>query len=106
MEPDTKWLIGIAVGFFSTFGSVLILAFRNLAAKISDGNKDIYARIDDESKESNHRIDDVKMRYARRDDMDGHIQRVGADIKELKGEMRDQHQQVLQAISTIGSNQK
>ncbi|WIY25109.1 hypothetical protein [Parasedimentitalea psychrophila] len=93
MEADIKWLIGIAVGFFSTFGGVLILAFRNLSSKISTGNKDIYTR-----------IDDIKMRYVRRDDMDGHIQRLEAGIKELKGETRDQHKQVLQAISTIGNN--
>jgi hypothetical protein len=106
MEADIKWLIGIAVGFFSTFGGVLIMAFRNLSSKISDGNRDIYARIEDDGKDVNRRIDDIKMRYVRRDDMDGHIQRLETGIKDLRGETRDQHQQVLQAISTIGNNQK
>lgn len=82
MENDTKWLIGLAVGFFTSHTGVLIMAFRSLSGKISKGNGDLHDR-----------VDDVKEKYVRRDDLDGHIQRLDASMQDLQQQLRAQSQQ-------------
>lgn len=95
MEPDIKWLIGILVTVVVPFAAALILTFRSLSAKWTTSAAALHKK-----------IDDVKEKYVRRDDLDGHIQRLDQTVndlrreqKELRDEQRGQHQQVLEAIA-------
>lgn len=88
MDADLKWVIGIAIAMATTFLTTMIATFRNLAGRISAGNRDIHKR-----------IDDVKEKYVRRDDLDGHIQRLDGNVRDLREEMRENHRQLLEALS-------
>ena len=88
MDPELKWAIGIAVTVCVTFVSALIGAFRTLASRTADGDKDLH-----------NRIDEVQEKYVRRDDLDGHIQRLESTIKDLREETRENHKQVIAALT-------
>lgn len=88
MEADLKWVIGVAVSLTVTLVTALIAAFRNLANRISTGNRDLHKR-----------VDDVKDKYVRRDDLDGHILRIDQNVRELRDEMRENHRQLLEAVT-------
>ena len=90
MDADLKWLIGIAVTLCVAFTASLIAAFRNLANKLSNHSEKVH-----------NRIDKVKEDYVRRDDLNGHIDRIDENIKTLRKETNDNHQKLLQAILNI-----
>jgi hypothetical protein len=87
MEADLRWFIGIAVSVALTLVGAIITAFRNLAGRISTGDRELH-----------NRIDDVKEKYVRRDDLDGHIGRLDQNVREIREEMRENHRQLLEAI--------
>lgn len=88
MEVDLRWFIGLCVSAGIFLATVLIGTFRSLSAKISAGDSALHKR-----------VDDVKEKYVRRDDLDKDIQRLDTNMRDMRGEMRDNHQQVLEAIS-------
>ena len=88
MEDDLKWIVGIAVTLTLALVTTIIAAFRNLANRISVGNRDLHKR-----------VDDVKDKYVRRDDLDGHILRIDQNVRELRDEMRENHRQLLEAVT-------
>lgn len=88
MDADLKWIIGILVTVALTLGGSIIAAFRNLAGRIATGNRELH-----------NRVDDVKDKYVRRDDLDSHIRRLDESVGEIRQEMRENHRQVLDAIS-------
>jgi uncharacterized protein (DUF927 family) len=87
MEADLRWFIGIAVSVSLALVGAIITAFRNLAGRISTGDRELH-----------NRIDEVKEKYVRRDDLDGHIGRLDQNVREIREEMRENHRQVLEAI--------
>lgn len=88
MEADLRWVIGVAVSLTVTLVTALIAAFRNLANRISTGNRDLHKR-----------VDDVKDKYVRRDDLDGHITRIERNLQEIRDENRENHRQLLEAVT-------
>lgn len=88
MESDLKWVIGIAISLTVAFATAIVAAFRNLSNRISSGNRDVHKR-----------IDDVKDDYVRRDDLNGHIDRIDKNLRELRDETRQNHQQLLEALT-------
>lgn len=74
MQNDIQWLIGIAVTAVMAVGGMLLGAFRSVSGKFANVHG---------------RIDDVKEKYVRRDDLDGHIQRIYTNIQALKDETRE-----------------
>ncbi|WP_147112066.1 hypothetical protein [Tateyamaria sp. syn59] len=88
MSEDLKWVIGIAMTITLFFGTALIGAFRNLSNKITARTAALHDR-----------IDDVKEKYVRRDDLDGHIKRLDSRVQEIRDEMRENHRQVIDAIT-------
>ncbi len=88
MDDDWKWFIGITVTVTAAFATTLIAAFRNLAGRITASNRALHQR-----------IDEVKDTYVRRDDLDGHILRLENSVRDLREEMREQHRQLLEAIT-------
>lgn len=74
MGEDIRWLIGLA----ATFGLALIAAFRSLSATMKAGDDALHERI-------NRTRDD----YVRRVDLDGHINQLRGDMKELRDETRE-----------------
>lgn len=88
MDGDLKWVIGIVVSLTVTFATTLIAAFRNLANRITANNRELLGR-----------IDEVKDNYVRRDDLNGHIDRIDRNLSELREETRENHRQLLAAIT-------
>ncbi|GGA23840.1 hypothetical protein [Neptunicoccus cionae] len=88
MESDLKWVIGLGISLGVTFATALIASFRNLAGRVSNGDRDLHKR-----------IDNVKDNYVRRDDLDGHIQRLDGNVRDLREEMRENHKQVIAALT-------
>ena len=86
VDGDLKWVAGLAVSMVLSFAGVMITAFRNMSAKIA---------------KTHERIDEVKDRYVRRDDLDGHLTRLDSTVHEIREEMRENHRQVLAALSTV-----
>ena len=84
MDGDLKWVIGLAVSMVLAFGTIMIGAFRNVSAKIA---------------ELHGRVDDVKEKYVRRDDLDGQIMRIDQNVRDLRDEMRANHQELIRALS-------
>jgi len=89
MDPELKWVIGIAVSLSTAFTAAIIGAFRSLAGRISQSNKDLHTR-----------VDDVKEKYVRRDDLDNHIRRIEKGIDELKKENQQNHKQVMEILAS------
>lgn len=90
MSEDLRWVIGIAVSIVLFFSTALIGAFRSLSAKMAERSGEIHKR-----------IDDVKDKYVRRDDLDGHLNRIDRTVQEVREEMRDQHKQVMDALTRL-----
>lgn len=88
MNPDLQWALGIVAAIVSTIVTAMIATFRNLAGRISTGNREVHQR-----------IDDIKEKYVRRDDLDGHIQRLDSNVRDLREEMRENHRQVLEVLN-------
>jgi len=87
MEADLKWLVGIAVSLSVSIIMAFIGGFRNLASRISTSNRELHQR-----------VDDVKEKYVRRDDLDGHLQRIDENVRDIRDEMRENHRQLLEAV--------
>lgn len=84
MDDDLKWIIGVALTVAVFVGTTLRAMFVNLSAKVA---------------KTHERIDDVKEKYVRRDDLDGHLTRIDRTVHEIREEMRENHRQVLAALS-------
>ena len=87
MEADLKWIAGIGISLALALATTLVGAFRNLNSKISISNRELYAR-----------IDRIKEHYVRRDDLDGHLQRIDTSLHEIRDEMRHNNEKIMQAI--------
>jgi len=85
MGEDLKWVIGIAVTLTLGWGTILIGAFWRLVSMIR--------RVEDEvgnnSKEMHARINRVREDTVQKSDLDGHLNRLLNDMRE----MRDEHRQ-------------
>jgi len=85
MGEDLKWAIGIAVTLTLGWGTILIGAFWRLVSMIR--------RVEDEvgnnSKEMHARINRVREDTVQKSDLDGHLNRLLNDMRE----MRDEHRQ-------------
>jgi hypothetical protein len=88
MEADLKWVVGIGITLTLAMVTTIIGAFRNLAGRISTGNRDLHKR-----------VDDVKDNYARRDDVSEHIVRMDKNLREIRDENRENHRQLLEAVT-------
>ena len=88
MEADLKWVLGIGISLTATMVTAIIAAFRSLSGKISSGNRVLHKR-----------VDDVKDKYVRRDDLDGHIERIEKNLRDIRDENRENHRQVLEAVT-------
>lgn len=107
MHDDIQWLIGILATALVAFSGMLFGAFRSLSNRMSSANGMIYKKIEDRDKDILDKIAVVKEKYVRRDDLDGHIQRLDLTVNELRREQKEQrdeqraqHLQVLEAIAT------
>lgn len=85
MDDDLRWAVGVAITIFVAFAGLVVAAFRNMSAKIT---------------KTHERIDDVKDKYVRRDDLDQHLKRIDTTVKELRTEIRENHRQVIAALSS------
>jgi len=85
MGEDLKWAIGIAVTLTLGWGTIMIGAFWRLVSMIR--------RVEDEvngnSKELHARINRVREDTVQKSDLDGHLNRLLNDMREI----RDEHRQ-------------
>lgn len=88
MDTDLQWAIGIAIPFFAAFIGILVGVFRSFSTKIGALHT---------------RVDDVKEKYVRRDDLDGHLQRMDKKMDDLSAEMGRNHQQVIDVLTRRNS---
>lgn len=100
MEDQIVWLIGVLVTVGLSFLGIGVAAFRNLSNKTSEGDRVLHRR-----------IEAVKDNYVRRDDLDGHLDRIGASVSDLKSEMKEmkenieaKHSQILEAVMERNSS--
>lgn len=84
MDSDLKWAIGIAVTMIMAFGGIMVGTFRNVSMKIAG---------------LHGRVDEVKEKYVRRDDLDGHINRIDTNLRELREETRQNHREMMQVLA-------
>ncbi len=84
MADEIKWLIGLGMTLVLAASATIIGAFRGTSAKITAVH---------------NRIDKVKDDYVRREDLDGHIQRIEGNLRELRDEIRANHAQLLSAMT-------
>lgn len=103
MDTDLKWLIGVAVSITLAVTGMMITSFRMLSTKISTNSRNLHEKVEDNHREVHGRIDNVKEKYVRRDDLDGHIERIDRNIAEMRAEQRDQTRQMLDAIKDVKS---
>lgn len=89
MNGDVQWVVGLGVSLWTAYTVAMVAAFRNLASRLSSGDKDLH-----------NRIDEVKEKYVRRDDLDNHIMRLETGIRDIKDEQRQNHKQVMEFLSS------
>lgn len=83
MDGNLQWAIGLTLSVVLFLGGIMATAFRNLSASIA---------------KTHARIDTVKDTYARRDDLEGHLNRIDKTINDLKEDLKQHHEQVLNAL--------
>lgn len=88
MGDELKWLAGIGLTVTITLVTSLIAAFRSLANRVSSGDRDLH-----------NRIEEVKDMYVRRDDLNAHIKRIEANLRDIRDENRENHKQLLAALT-------
>lgn len=86
MDSDLRWVIGIAISVCLFVATTLIATFRVVATKIA---------------RTHERIDDVKEKYVRRDDLDIRLAPINQQLTEMRAEMRDQNEKVLQSNEKV-----
>ena len=88
MDADIKWIIGIGLSVVVAFVSAVIGAFKSLTNKITKNTYELHSR-----------VDEVKDKYVRRDDLDGHIQRIDRSLHDLRKEVAENHRQLMVELS-------
>lgn len=88
MSEEIKWLIGIGVTIMTTFGLTMIGTFRALSARVSSGDEKLHLR-----------IENVRDKYVRRDDLDAHLKRIDDNVRDMRDEMRTNHEKLLSTLA-------
>lgn len=112
MGDDLKWLIGISVTFFLTFGGLLLGAFYRIVGKIESGDRDLSTKIDRESAALSggmkaaddalhERVNRVRDEYVRRTDLDGHIQRLEKNVDDLRKDIKQSRSEMNERLDRI-----
>lgn len=81
MSEDIKWLIGAVIGFV---GLVLALIARD--RQTWSGMKNVADEAGKETDRLHERVNRVRDEYVRRDDLDKHLDRLSAQMKEIREE--------------------
>src|SRR5690606_20808087 len=111
MTPqDLQWLFGVALSTIIAIAGIAIAAFRSMAARLDRAVEQISGRIDRDTtklekaiKEGDDALhervnrlrDDVSKNYVRRDDLDGHLTRLGEQLRELRTDIKELMQRVV-----------
>lgn len=111
MTPqDLQWLFGVAISTIIAIAGIAIAAFRSMAARLDRAVEQISGRIDRDTtklekaiKEGDDALhervnrlrDDVSKNYVRRDDLDGHLTRLGEQLRELRTDIKELMQRVV-----------
>jgi uncharacterized protein with von Willebrand factor type A (vWA) domain len=94
MGDETKWLMGVGVTLsIFAFGAISTGLYRVWAAITAVGER--MKAGDDKLHE---RINDVRKEYVRRDDLDGHLQRIDRKLEDISADQKEMNRAVLAAI--------
>lgn len=84
MGDDLKWAIGIGVTLSLGWGSILIGAFWRLVSMI----RRVEDEMDKNDRELHARVNRVREDTVQKADLDGHLSRLSADMREMRDEHR------------------
>lgn len=102
-NADLLALIGIGVSVVVAMAGIAITSFRSMTGRLDRAVEQILGRLDrdveklekaikegdDALHERVNRLrDDVSKNYVRRDDLDGHLTRIGEQLKELRDDLK------------------
>lgn len=94
MSPEElRWLIGIALTVTGLVAGIAGTAFRAMSAKLDRvaekmaqemkiGDDTLHKRVNDTNKE-------IADRYVRRDDLEGHLERIDGTMREIRGDLKE-----------------
>lgn len=93
MSPELMWVVGLSVTVALALVSAIIAAFRTLAGRVQSGDQKL-----------SDRIDKIKDDYVRRDDLRDHIDRIEQNLQNVRADMQENTNRVLDAISKSKSD--
>ena len=85
MDSDLQWTIGIAVTITLFFGTTMVGAFWKIVAMV----KKVEESMEDSSKELHARINRVREDTVHKSDLEGHLTRLGTEMRDMRQEQRD-----------------
>lgn len=97
MSDELRWLIGINVTAFIALATVLIGAFRALSSRIETAL--LTAKAGDD--QLHERVNRVRDEYVKRVDLDGHMARMEASVKELREETREGTREINRRLDQV-----
>lgn len=95
---ELQWLVGISLTVVLTIGGMLIAAFRALSGKIDKGNTDMAKALKDGDDHLHERVNRIRDEYVKRVDLDGHLGRIDATLREIREDQREMNRIVLAAL--------
>ena len=90
MDELLRWFFGLVAAVLMAIVGWLVKEMRQLAERMGDGHDKLHER-----------INRVREEYVRRDDLDGHLQRIDGNVNELRREIADSHRDVTKRLDAI-----
>ncbi len=101
---DLRWMIGIALAIIGSVGGIAVGAFRAMSRRLDDAMTRLTDKILAGDRELHGRADrlrqDMSDNYVRRVDLDGHMARMDATLKE----MRDDQKEMMKQLAGISAS--
>jgi len=89
VNDQLTWIVGTGLSIIAIIGGI-IARDRQLTRMISEGDDKVHER-----------VNRVRDEYVRRSDLDGHIQRLDANIQTLAKDVREQSQETTRRLDAL-----
>lgn len=101
------WQLAIAIASLAiAIGVPVIARDRSLMAMIGDAKEAARRAATDVARELHERVNRVREEYVRRDDLDGHLQRIDQRINELRADQRAHAEEQRTALKELAEGQR
>ena len=95
---DFRWLVGTAIGVVTTIAVIAIAAFRAMSSRLDTAVESVETAVKTGDKELHDRVsrlrEEMSNAYVRRVDLDSHMARVDATLKELRDDSKEMIKQL------------